>query len=69
MANKKKAAKKKDAPADAAAANEGEGEEVTSEPAIVEEANIQVRGKGVGGVVMMTKTQHDAFCKENAKKK
>lgn len=70
MANKKKAKKKaaKPAAAEAPVENNGEGEEVEAEPAHVEEATIQVRGAGVGGVKMMTKTEHDAYCKRTSGK-
>lgn len=68
MANKKsakkkvakKVAKKVEVPAE----NNGEGEEVESEPAHVEEAFIRVRGTGVGGTKLMTQTEYDAFCKK-----
>ena len=64
MAGKKKAAKKvaKEAAPAEAVAEESEGEEVVSEPAHVEEATIQVRGTGVGGVRMMTPSEHKAYC-------
>lgn len=76
MSKKKKAAKTADdaSPADAAAADdapgtaEGEGEKVESEPAHVEEATIRVRGTGVGGVKMMTPSEHKAYCKAEKKK-
>lgn len=64
---KKKAKPAKPAPVEAPA--EASGEEVESEPAIVEEAFIQVRGTSVGGTVMMTQSEHDEYCKGQAKKK
>jgi hypothetical protein len=67
MANKKKAKKKAAKPAAAPAENSGEGEEVVSEPAHVEERFIKVRGTGVGGTQMMTQSEHDAYCKKHSK--
>lgn len=58
----KKKAKKKAAKPAAEAPAEKKGEEVVSEPAHVEEATIQVRGRAVGGVKMMTPSEHKAYC-------
>lgn len=69
---KKKAAKKKVAKVEApveVVAEEKPGEVVVSDPAIVEEATIMVRGTAMGGTRMMTPTEHKAYCAESAKKK
>ncbi|MHC4704028.1 MAG: hypothetical protein ACYTFQ_26000 [Planctomycetota bacterium] len=66
--SKKKTSKKADKP-EAPEVTSGEGEEVESEPAHVEEATIRVRGTGVGGTRLMTPSEHEAYCKENRKKK
>jgi hypothetical protein len=69
--SKKKTSKKADKPEapEAPEVASGEGEEVESEPAHVEEATIRVRGTGVGGTRLMTPSEHEAYCKENRKKK
>lgn len=64
MAKKKKAAKPAEPEVTA-----GEGEEVESEEAHVEEATIKVRGTEVGGTCMMTPTEYEAHLKKIRKKK
>lgn len=68
MANKKKAKKKAAKPAakKVAAPVEAVGEKVEAKPAHVEEAFIKVCGTDVGGSVMMTQSEYDAY---NAKNK